>query len=161
MDKLNLEWFFALQWREQYFLVFGVIALSLYLFFIAIWKPISAENESLRERNKAQAESLQWMRSSAAFIKQQKSSGQSASSGQRSISQLLNASVAGGGLKFSRFQPRGNDKAQVWFENTSFSSLFLWLTELQRENVLVNNVSISSTSQGGLVSASLQLQKVN
>lgn len=159
MDKLNIDWFFALERREQWMLLVGAIALVAYLFFVMLWRPLLTDNDSLRERNAKAAETLQWMHSSAAFIEQQKSNGPSATSSQKSISQILNASVASSGLRFSRFQPRGNDKAQVWFENVSFSKLFLWLAELQKQNVDVSTVSVSSTSQGGLVSASLQLQK--
>ncbi len=159
MDKLNLDWFFALERREQWMLLLGSIALILYLFFVLLWRPLAADNTSLRERNAKATETLQWMHNSASFIKQQNSNNSSTSSSAKTISQLLNASVSSNGLRFSRFQPRGNDKAQVWFENVSFSQLFMWLSELQKQNVMVSTVSVSSTSQDGLVSASLQLQK--
>lgn len=160
MERLNLEWFYALERREQWMVLVGGIALSLYLFFILLWRPLSVENASLQERNAKAVETLQWMRNSAAFIKQQKQSSAPNRSSNQSLSQLLNDSVATNGLRFSRFQPRGNDKAQVWFENVSFSAVFLWLQELSNQNVVVSNVSVSSTAQGGVVSASMQLQKM-
>ncbi|MEM8500058.1 MAG: type II secretion system protein M [Pseudomonadota bacterium] len=160
MDRLNLEWFHALERREQWMVLTGGVALGLYLFFILLWRPLSAENASLQERNAKAIKTLQWMRNSAAFIQQQKKSSTSNRASNQSLSQLLNDSVTSNGLRFSRFQPRGNDKAQVWFENASFSAVFLWLQELSNQNVVVSNVSVSSTAQGGVVSASMQLQKM-
>ncbi len=160
MGKFNLEWFHALERREQWMVLLGGIALVLYLFYIILWRPLSAENISLQKRNASASETLQWMRNSAAFIKQQQQSNAPSRPTGQSLSQLLNASVASSGLRFSRFQPRGNDKAQVWFENASFAAVFLWLQDLSAQNVVVSNISISSTAQGGVVSASLQLQKM-
>lgn len=160
MDRLNLEWFHSLERREQWMVLIGGIALTLYLFFILLWRPLSEDNASLQERNAKAADTLQWMRNSVAFIQQQKQSSTPGRSSNQSLSQLLNDSVATNGLRFSRFQPRGNDKAQVWFENASFSAVFLWLQALSDQNVFVSNVSVSSTAQGGVVSASMQLQKM-
>lgn len=157
MDKLNLSWFTSLDRREQLMLAIGGSVLVAWLFFVAIWKPLASSNESLRKANKTAQEQLVWMRNSAAYIAKQKSSGsQSTSSG--NLSQLLNASLADGDLRFSRFQPRGDLQAQVWFDSAEFEKLFLWLNELQQQQVSIRNVSISSGSQSGVVSASLQLE---
>lgn len=160
MDRFNLDWFHALERREQWMLLVGGVALGLYLFFILLWRPLATENASLTQRNADASETLQWMRNSVAFIKQQQQSSRPQRAGNQNLSQLLNDSVATNGLRFSRFQPRGNDRAQVWFENASFSAVFLWLQDLSNQNVFVSNVSVSSTAQGGLVSASMQLQKM-
>ncbi len=157
MNRLNLDWFHALENREQWMLVLGGAVLLLYLIYIGLWRPLHVENKQLSERNAAAAETLQWMRNGAERLQQQQ--GRENTSTGQSISQLLNASVASGDIRFSRFQPRGEDLAQVWFEDTEFAKLFVWLESLSRQNVAVSNLSVTGSSRSGLVSASLQLQK--
>lgn len=158
MERLNLDWFHELERREQWLLIIGGLAVILYLFYILLWRPLAARNASLVERNVTASETVAWMQSSADAVKNSGNTKAPAASG-KTLSQVLNASVANKGLRFSRFQPRGDDRAQVWFENADFSAVFLWLNDLQAQNVSVSNASITSSAGNGLVSVSLQLQK--
>ncbi len=161
MAKIRMDWFLALKQREQWMVLLCTVAVVLYVFYMFFLRPLHAENDSLRERNITAAQSLQWMKSSAAALKQQATASPVKPQNHQSIAQLLNPTASKYGLKFTRFQPRGNDKAQVWFESANFPQLFAWLQALEGQNVSANNVSISSTNQPGLVSASIQLLKSN
>jgi len=158
MERLNLDWFHDLERREQWVLLIGGLVVILYLFYLLLWRPLAAENAALQERNFAANESLAWMQRSAALVSSKAPATTSSSDG-KTLTQILNASVAGNGLRFSLFQPRGDNRVQVWFENSDFSAVFLWLHELQSQNVRVSNASITGSAQNGLVSVSLQLQK--
>lgn len=158
MDRINFDWFHDLERREQWMLIIGGLALILYLFYILLWRPLAAENASLVKRNASAVETLAWMQSSAKMVKNSDQTTKTPANG-RTLSQILNASVANKGLRFSRFQPRGDNRAQVWFDNVDFSAVFLWLNDLQAQNVSVSNASVTGSSGNGLVSVSLQLQK--
>ena len=159
MANIKMDWFLALKQREQWMLLACVIAVVFYSFYMFFLRPLHVENASLHERNIAAAQSLQWMKSSAKTLKQNAVVNPVQKQSSQSIAQLLNPTASKHGLKFTRFQPRGNDKAQVWFESANFPQLFAWLQQLESQNVSASNVSISSTNQPGIVSASIQLLK--
>jgi general secretion pathway protein M len=122
------------------------------------WRPLAASNQQLADRNERAQETLQWMHNAAATVKSARKNGGKKASGV-SLNQLLDTSVQKHQLKFSRFQPRGNNRAQVWFDGANFAKLFVWLDELDKQGVAASNVSITATREAGLVSATLQLQK--
>ena len=156
----RFDWFLQLRQREQWIVVIGSAAVLFYILFVLLWRPLQNSNEQLALRNIEAAESLDWMRSSAASLKtdaQQQNKGRSASSG--NLTQMLDSSVSKFNMQFSRFQPRGNNKAQVWFDATEFASLVAWLDELNKQKVFATSVSFNSTQQTGKINASVALQQ--
>ncbi len=156
----RFDWFLQLRQREQWIVVIGSAVVLFYILFVLLWRPLQNSNEQLLLRNAAAAESLDWMRSSAASLKtdaQQQRKGRAAGSG--NLTQLLDSSVSKFNMQFSRFQPKGNNKAQVWFDATEFSSLVAWLDELNKQKVFATSVSLNSTQQTGKINASVALQQ--
>lgn len=154
------EWFMQLRQREQWVLVIGAALVLFYIFFVLLWRPLHADNEQLSKRNAEAAKTLEWMRSSAAQLQtdaqQQRNRGAAANG---NLSQLLNTSVAKAGLQFSRFQPRGGNRAQVWFEAVEFASLMGWLNDMEKQKVFATSVSFNSTQQTGKINASVAVQQ--
>ena len=156
----RFDWFLQLRQREQWIVVIGSAVVLFYILFVLLWRPLQNSNEQLALRNIEAAESLDWMRASAASLKtdaQQQNNGRTASSG--NLTQMLDSSVSKFNMQFSRFQPRGNNKAQVWFDATEFASLVAWLDELNKQKVFATSVSFNSTQQAGKINASVALQQ--
>lgn len=156
----RFDWFLRLRQREQWIVVTGSAVVLFYILFVLLWRPLQHSNEQLLLRNVEAAKSLDWMRSSAASLKtdaQQQSKGRSASSG--NLTQMLDSSVSKFNMQFSRFQPKGSNKAQVWFDATEFASLVAWLNELDKQKVFATSVSLNSTQQTGKINASVALQQ--
>lgn len=155
---MNFDWFLQREKREQIILTVGAVLLLVYILIVLLWRPLASDNRQLLDRNERAQEALQWMHNSAATIKAAKITTPGKTTG-LSLVQLLDSSVQKYQLKFSRFQPRGAQRAQVWFDGASFSKLFAWLDALEKQGVSASSVSITATREEGLVSASLQLQK--
>lgn len=155
---MNFDWFLQREKREQIILLLAAVLIVFYLLFVLVWRPLAASNNELAKRNERAQESLQWMHNAAASIKTAQKNDGKQSAGV-SLTQLLDTSVQKHQLKFSRFQPRGDNRAQVWFDGVNFAKLFVWLDELDRQGVAASNVSVTATREAGLVSANLQLQK--
>lgn len=154
------DWFLQLKQREQWVLVIGSAVVLLYIFFILLWRPLQNGNEQLLLRNAEAAKTLEWMQSSAATLQadaQQQRKGNTASNA--NLPQLLDRSVSKFGMQFSRFQPKGGNKAQVWFDAIEFAALVAWLDELGKKKVYATSVSLNSTQQTGHVNASVALQQ--
>ncbi|MGI9292671.1 MAG: type II secretion system protein GspM, partial [Pseudomonadales bacterium] len=125
-----------------------------------LWRPLQNDNEQLLLRNAEAAKTLEWMRASAADLKadaQQQRKGKTAANG--NLTQMLDTSVSKFGMQFSRFQPKGANKVQVWFDATEFVSLVAWLDELDKQKVYATSVSLNSTQQTGRINASVALQQ--
>ncbi|MGI9286221.1 MAG: type II secretion system protein GspM [Pseudomonadales bacterium] len=154
------DWFLQLKQREQWVLVIGSAVVLFYIFFILLWRPLQNDNEQLVLRNAEAAKTLEWMRSSAADLKagtQQQRKGKTAANG--NLTQMLDSSISKFGMQFSRFQPKGANRAQVWFDATEFASLVAWLDELDKQKVYATSVSLNSTQQTGRINASVALQQ--
>ncbi len=154
------DWFLQLKQREQWVLVIGSAVVLLYIFFVMLWRPLQNGNQQLLVRNAEAAKTLEWMRASAASLQadaQQQRKGNPASNA--NLPQLLDRSVSKFGMQFSRLQPKGANKAQVWFDATEFASLVAWLDELDKQKIYATSVSFNSTQQTGRVNASVALQQ--
>ena len=156
----RFDWFLQLRQREQWIVVIGSAVVLFYILFILLWRPLQNNNEQLVMRNAEAAKTLEWMRASAASLKtdaQQQNKGRSA--GSSNLTQMLDSSVSKFNMQFSRFQPKGSNKAQVWFDATEFASLVAWLDELDKQKVFATSVSLNSTKQTGKINASVALQQ--
>ncbi len=59
-----------------------------------------------------------------------------------------------------RLEPQGNNKVQIWFENTGFDSLISWLGKLASQHQIhINSINIDRQDTPGTVNARLVLIK--
>ncbi len=157
-----MEWFNNLEKREQLILIGGLLAamvLGLWSFYL----DLSDERARYQERTLNAEETLVWMKQSVAAIKAAKGSGASNSGGEfanKSLSQLSELAAKRSGLRFSRFQPKGNDEAQVWFDKVAFSKLLDFLTRLELDyGVSVETMSVNAANAPGVVNARIKFAK--
>lgn len=148
------EWFNNLERREQWALVVGSALLLVYLFYLLVWSPLNSRIENLQQRNTAAADVLVYMQNGVQEIKQLRGGASTTrgGSGGQSLSQMVDQSAAQHGIRISRFQPSGNNEAQVWLENIPFNKLLAWLDQMENSyGVRVKNIAVNNASAVGIV----------
>lgn len=152
-----IQWFRAQSSRDQIAMVALGIAIFLYVVVGMLYQPMQAKQQQLVVANQAASDDLQWMLSAAASVKAAPAKAVSnASSGP--LSQVIDASVRRAGLKMKRFQPSGDDQAQVWLENVAYGAAMTWLNELEVERgYRIDSASITAASQPGMVNVRIRV----
>jgi len=149
------EWWEQLDQREQLSLFVLTLCLSMYLLFVALWRPVHQLRDDMAARNVSVSAALGRVEAMAGELKQLKAGG---SQRKRNLNSLINTSTASHELEVSRIQPNTRGEVQVRFEDVSFSNLMRWMYQLeQAEGLNFKEVSISQTNRGGLVNATVRL----
>lgn len=135
-------WWQSLNIREQRLVASLGFMFAIFLFYSAIWQPLT--NGIIEANNKLvkKQELLSWVKENTARYQQAKlSGGKSKSKG--SLSSVVNASAKQYKMTITRIQPQGDD-IQVWIDNTSFTQLLFWLEHLaNNEGLRVKAIDIS------------------
>lgn len=156
-----LEYFNNLEKREQLSLIGCVVAVLL-IFIWMFYTDMHAERDLYAKRNLKAESTLVWMNQAVAQIKASQG-GNRAGAGNfsnQSLSQLSELAAKRSQLRFSRFQPKGDDEAQVWFDKIEFSQLLDFLARLELDYaVQVDTMSVNSANAPGLVNARIKFSK--
>lgn len=152
-----LNKFRELSLRDQAMLVLLAIALALYVFYQAAWRPLATANDNLARSNAGLRESVQSITTLAAEYQQLRQAGAQGRATQETLAQLLDRTVAAQQLQMSRFQPGSTGDVQVRFDNSSFDQIARWLHQLESEGVTVRDLAISPGASTGLVNVSVRL----
>ncbi|HSG62466.1 MAG TPA: type II secretion system protein M [Pseudomonadales bacterium] len=150
-------WFHAQSSRDQVAIVALALALLLYIVVGLIYQPLQAKQQQLVLANQAASEDLQWMLGAAAKIKMAPAQKTKNASG-GSLSQVIDSSVRRAGLTMKRFQPSGDNQAQVWLENVPYTATMTWLNELEVERgYRIESASVTAASQSGTVNVRIRV----
>ncbi|MFV8818207.1 type II secretion system protein GspM [Haliea sp. E17] len=151
------QWFSGLTQREQLSLLVLGLALGLYLVYLLAVRPLGTAREEMAQRNSAVADSLQRVDVMVSQILALRESG-ARSDAPRNLTSLVNSSTAEQGLAVARLQPNSRGEVQVRLEDVSFDALAGWLYQLEyRENIVVQEVSITQGGGDGQVNATVRL----
>ena len=153
------QWFQKLSRREQFIvLILAALLASMMLYSLA-WAPLKNGVARYDSANDNAEETLQWMRNAAADIK----GGQSSATGAvapQSISALVDTTLPKYKLVMQRYQPTGNDSAQLWLDDAALPEVIAWLVALERDfGMRLVNVSIASSDKQGLVKTRVRMAK--
>ena len=157
-----MEWFNALPRRQQWFVVVGVIVVFFYLLYIALWAPLSGSIDKLGMQNQRATNDLHELRESAAKVKQLRGLGRSAviQGSDMSLSQMVDTAVARHRIKMNRFQPSGQNEAQLWFDNVDFNRMLAYLDQMENGyGVVIKNIAVNAGNSEGLVTVRLRVAK--
>lgn len=147
--------------REQRILLIGAIALTVTIFYLAVWEPISmARAEAARELSDAR-DIAQRIEDIAAVRPQQGSSQGRGGASNRSLLARVDQLVRSSALDQTpeRMTPDGDDAVRIWFEETPFEGLLRWLADLeQRSDMRLDSADIERDGEG-TASARLQVER--
>jgi general secretion pathway protein M len=156
-------WFESKDPQEQRIIIILGIVIGLALFYLLIWSPISESYAQKTGQVEAQRKLLNWMQSTGQQIAQLTGTAQrSKSTGGRPLLSTVDNTIKASGLgpSMKRLEPQGNDKVQIWFENTNFDQLVLSLGKLSSDHqIQISSINIERQEQPGLVNARLVLIK--
>ena len=154
--------FNSLEKREQYILLLGAAFVIFYLVYGVFYSSLITEKDKYKKRVESTEETLVWMSEAVQTIKTlKKSSGTSSNSFTgKSLSQLSEFAAKKSGVRISRFQPKGDSEAQVWFDRVEFDKLVDFLARLEVDyGVVIDTLSVTSANSPGLVNARLKFIK--
>ncbi len=162
MNKIStdiVEAFYRFNRREQIILLWGGLVLGFYLLWKLLIVPVHENTQAQVERNKGLAVTVAQVQALAITLKSSASEAPKVSGG-GSIAELVDRSLQSHGLRMAGFQPGANGEARLRLDNVTFAGLTKWLYELEfTHGVQVRELSVSSSSNAGLVMVNLRVRK--
>ncbi len=149
--------------RERRLLYIGSAVAAVLLLYLAVWAPLSAKVDRLREGVARQQALEAWMQQASQEVQRLRKA-TATGSGQRPRQSLLaltdqSARQRGLAQAIKRVQPDGQDKVNIRLEGAAFDDVVTWLETLQSQyRVSVATITIDRQDQPGLVDVRLTLQ---
>lgn len=76
----------------------------------------------------------------------------------QSLLSVVSASARTQSIELQRFEPKGDDKINIWLDKVEFNRMMLWLENLNKTTgVSVEQISVDKTNEPGIVTARLSL----
>lgn len=152
-------WFQKLSHREQIMVMAAALATALLLIYGLAWAPLKNAVSDYQAGNGDARETLEWMRQAVVDINQGAAGGGTAEQGQ-SISALVDTTLPEYSLVMQRYQPTGDDSAQLWLEDAPVAQVIAWLTAMERDyGMRLINVAITSADKQGFVKTRVRVGK--
>jgi type II secretory pathway component PulM len=161
MNELKAR-FDQLPLRQQWLLVVAAILIAIYIAVAVVYRPLVAKRDLLAQQNAGAERTLQWIRGAITEIRSLRGSGSAsaAAASGMTLSQLVESSAARHSLRVSRFQPSGDDEAQVWLDKVSFDAVVMLIDQLENQYGLdVLSVAVNGANAPGLVNVRLRFRK--
>jgi len=155
------SWYYAKEPHERQIIIVIGIILAIALFYLLVWSPITEGYANKKTQVTAQRELLNWVQATGDKIKRLQGSGQQSKAGSEgpllsTVDRTIKSSRLGSSMK--RLEPQGENKVQIWFENTDFDALVDWLGKLANEyQIHVNTINIDRQDAPGQVNARVVL----
>lgn len=157
------NWFLSLTQRERTMVQVTASIVVIFMLYLIILEPISS-NYAKNKKNVASArQTLEWMHSAAAEVKQLRGGSlvPDRPQGKQFVLSMVDRSAKTSGLGgvMKRVQPEGESGVRVWFENAAFDELIKWLAIIESKHGLsVNEINIEQTESTGLVNVRVFLE---
>ena len=160
MQQRLIDWFNGLSARERRLVLAGGAALAALVAYQMLWQPLRESALSLRDANQRAASTLQWMVQNRAALERSPGVSQARADGQRrNLNEIINQASAAHKAPMSRFQPSGDNTAQVWLDDVPFNHVLNWLEALEnRHGVKATGVVIKLLDNPGQVNVRARLQ---
>lgn len=152
------QWWAEASARDQIALAVLGLALALYILFMAIMKPVANMASEQKQRVASQQAAYERVKSLAAqWIHSQKSDrGNQA----REIERIIEGSISQHSLRVAGFDPSGRSGIRVRFDQIAYDKFLAWVHDLEMsQGVRFKDVTVAASSEEGLVSASVLIQK--
>jgi general secretion pathway protein M len=158
------NWFAQLAPRERLTLILGAAVAVPLLLYVLVWGPLSREVDALETRVVEQQETLTWMQSAAAEVRQLRATGRQAppESTGGSLLSIVNQSAQRMQLSGSiqRMNPQGDQGIELQLTGVAFDRFVRWLGELETTHgISVTSLSLSRATAPGQVDVRLTLER--
>jgi general secretion pathway protein M len=153
MNKLR-AWYAGLEEREQRFVVFGGIGVSLLILIVGILMPLQSAVSTAVTRSETRREDLAWMQVNAPVVR---AAGSLPSDTGEAPVVMVDRVGRELGLASSLrgTQPNGTG-VRVQLEAAPFDTLITWLATLEQRNGLsIESITVDRAARPGIVNASV------
>ncbi len=152
------EWWDGANPRDQLALFILSSGALLYVLYMVLYSPVVNMRDKQIRKNAAAMEAQQRVRDMAAQVKQQSQS--SGNTSGKSLVDIVSRSLSVNKLIHSGMQPSGNNNIRLRFDKVPFDQVLSWLNAMEmREGLNVNDISVASTTDSGLVSVNIRLSR--
>lgn len=146
--------------REQTMLLVGGLAIFLYLLWKVLLVPLQDWRDQQLQNNASATQALGRVKILSARLEQYRSAARGAGQQDANISRLIDASLRASGLSMSGFQPGTGGEVRVRFDQVPYERLMQWLYDIEyQHDIGVTDLSMAATSEQGLVTVNIRLQK--
>ncbi len=158
------SWWQGLLPRERSMIVLMLFALSMFLLWFLIWRPVSRELVQVSTALDSSQSDLEWMLAAQSRISASPGSSRLpiADRGNQSMLAAVEASARAHSLgeSFRRGEPSGDDRVRVWLEEVSFDAMIAWVQAMQENNgFMISEADITRLDLPGLVDARIVLSE--
>jgi general secretion pathway protein M len=152
------QWWDQASTRDQIALAILAFALALYILFMAILKPVANMASEQKQRVASQQAAYERVKSLAAqWVHSQKSDRGKQS---REVERIVEGSISQHGLRVAGFDPSGRNGIRVRFDQIAYDKFLAWVYDLEMsQGVRLKDVTVAASSEEGLVSANVLIQK--
>ncbi len=154
-------WFHGLAPRDRLALQVLAAALGCFLLYLLVWSPASAYRAAAVARSEQAYADLRWMKENEALarrLQEQNPALRARVDNGQSLLSLVSASAQRQAIELQRFEPKGDDRINIWLDRVEFNRMMLWLESLHRETgIVVEQIAVDKTDVPGLVTARLSL----
>ncbi len=146
--------------REQTMLLVGGLAIFIYLLWKILLVPLQDWRDQQLQNNASATQALGRVKILSARLEQYRTVAQGAGQQDANISRLIDASLRANGLSMSGFQPGTGGGVRVRFDQVPYERLMQWLYDIEyQHDIGVTDLSMAATSEQGLVTVNIRLQK--
>ncbi len=158
MDAVKAWWNEA-SVRDQLALLILGGCVALYALFNFVLSPVVEMKETQLDRVAAQQAAFERVKNLAAKVKAQ-SGNQDFAVANASIERTVERSFSQHGLRVSGFDASGRAGIRVRFDKVQYEKLLAWLFDMEMtQGLRMKDISIAGTTDPGLVSASILIEK--
>lgn len=159
MDKL-LASLSKFNRREQAILLMGMLAIGLYLIWLAILAPLQKTRESLLLTNTATEQSLGRVRLLARQIELQSQQASHPGGGSENVIGTIDASLRSNGLTMGSLVPGAGGEVRVGITKANSDAVMQWLYDLEiKEHLAIRDLNLTTSTEPGQVAVSVRLNK--
>lgn len=160
MNQLK-QWLNAREPRERMILILGAITVLVGLLYFSIWNPLASGIVKKQNSITGMEKTLANMREQAEEITMLRAlSGSNPARNKRPLLSTIDATAHSMKLRqmIRTIKPKGQDAAQVWFDDVPFDKLIQWLGQLkQTAGVQVESITLHKRDVPGYVQARITL----
>lgn len=146
--------------REQTLLLSGAIVIALYLLWMIVLSPLSAQREKLLNANNATEQSLGRVQLLAQQVKTLSQQNLAVSTSGGDLSGVVNSSLQENGLSMSGLQPGVGGEVRIRIDKAAAEPVLQWLYDLEnKHHIVIKELSITAGNEAGQVAVNVRLFK--
>ncbi|RMF13734.1 MAG: type II secretion system protein M [Gammaproteobacteria bacterium] len=141
--------------RDQKALTVLGAALLIFLAWAVVWRPAAEYAAASRTAAEQARADYIWMKEREGWVRQlaRQPAGQTGN-----LLSRVNSQARRHGIELKRFEPRGDNRLNVWLEAIAFDKVVLWLADLTQAGVDVRQITVDQAGQPGQVNVRLSLE---